>query len=213
MTERSPAHPQRDAVLQASQQARANGRLIRMTVTTAGGLHRLVVTPMAVSYRWTSQATAETPRAEDSTVKPPQNVSASWTGSPCPSVRWAGLALGVLTAVALVVIVVHGRTPAAAATGAHRGTSTARRPAVHRAAAVGLVTAGPHGSSRSPPGLSRSPTRRPRSPSRSPRRPDHDGDPRTTRGPEGPVALGAGTGRADPPRRRPGRPAGGRTTA
>ena len=45
MTERSPAHPQRDAVLQASQQARANGRLIRMTVTTAGGLHRLVVTP------------------------------------------------------------------------------------------------------------------------------------------------------------------------
>ena len=92
MTERSPAHPQRDAVLQASQQARANGRLIRMTVTTAGGLHRLVVTPMAVSYRWTSQATAETPRAEDRTVKPPQNVSASWTGSPCPSVRWAGLA-------------------------------------------------------------------------------------------------------------------------
>ena len=53
MTERSPAHPQRDAVLQASQQARANGRLIRMTVTTAGGLHRLSSSPpMAVSYRW-----------------------------------------------------------------------------------------------------------------------------------------------------------------
>ena len=168
---------------------------------------------MAVSYRWTSQATAETPPRRRQHGQAAAKRISVLDRFPMP-VRPMGRArLGVLTAVALVVIVVHGRTPAAAATGAHRGTSTARRPAVHRAAAVGLVTAGPHGSSRSPPGLSRSPTRRPRSPSRSPRRPDHDGDPRTTRGPEGPVALGAGTGRADPPRRRPGRPAGGRTTA
>ena len=122
MTERSPAHPQRDAVLQASQQARANGRLIRMTVTTAGGLHRLVVTPMAVSYRWTSQATAETPPRRRQHGQAAAKRISVLDRFPMP-VRPMGRArLGVLTAVALVV---HGRTPAAAATGAHRGTSTA----------------------------------------------------------------------------------------
>ena len=56
-------------------------------------------------------------------------------------VRWAGLALAVLTVAALVVIVVHGKSTAAADPGPVPAPVPPARCVDHRAAAAGLVTA------------------------------------------------------------------------
>ena len=123
--------PQADAVIRAARHAAGTGRPIRMRVTTPGGVQRVIVTPQGRVVPLDRPARAGAPPVSGSPAPP----TTPKTPPPPPSraprrrrvvvdrfprpVRWAGLALAVLTAAALVVLAVHDNTPpaAAAATG------------------------------------------------------------------------------------------------
>ena len=117
--------PQREAVLLAARHASSNGRPIRMRVTTAGRVQRVIVTadhrvvPLDTGPARTGKPPAAATAAPLKTPKAPSRPRREFRRVvdrfPRP-VRWAGLALAVLTAAALVVIVVHGRTAVAADT-------------------------------------------------------------------------------------------------
>ena len=126
------ADPQREVVHLAAAQARTNNRPIRAQVTTPGGeVHRLIITPTGRVVRLDPTPTSGTggtqarPVSLTKETKPHGRLGKSANrirGRVLPTVnrfprpvRWAGLAMGVLTAAALIVLVVHDRTPAAAA--------------------------------------------------------------------------------------------------
>jgi hypothetical protein len=106
------ADPQAEAVARAARQARSLRRPVRMTVTTsAGDEQQLIVTEDGVVVP------LDTPGRASAKVSPKAKPAVSRRALdrfPRP-VRWAGLALGVLTALSLVVIVTHGRPDTAQA--------------------------------------------------------------------------------------------------
>ena len=127
--------PQHEVVRLAAAQARSNNRPIRARVTTPGGeVHRLIITPTGRVAQLDDSVSTDGATARKVSLtkksKPPGRPRESAGGEsagrirgrvapvltrfPRP-VRWAGLALGMLTAVALIVLVVHDRTPSAAA--------------------------------------------------------------------------------------------------
>ena len=115
--------PQRQAVVLAARHAANHGGAVRMRVTTPGGVQRVIVTAdHRVVPLDTSPAPAGAAPAPPKTPKTPARKARFRKARPRPRresrrvvdrfprpVRWAGLALAVLTVAALVVIVVHGK--------------------------------------------------------------------------------------------------------
>jgi len=112
--------PQRDAVIAAARQARLGGRPIRMRVATGAGVQRVIVTgdhrvvPLPTPDQASQFGAGKTPAAAAAKTRPAAPRRRALDRFPRP-VRWAGLALAVLTGAALVVIVAHDKAPAAAA--------------------------------------------------------------------------------------------------
>ena len=106
---------QRDAVAQASRQARSLNRPVRMTVTTpAGDVQQLIVTVDGAVVLLDTPAAASKPKAQAAAAAKAKGKRRAIDRFPRP-VRWGALALGVLTAFALVVLITHGKASRAVA--------------------------------------------------------------------------------------------------